>query len=370
MAEPLKNMYSPAFFEALCPVLKENLPGFREKTFIHRVFDTEWPQLELKQRVRHITHALHRSIETDYPQAAKYIVAIANAIRKRKDPQLQGFACIFLPDYLEVYGLEHYDESMAAMEEVTKLISAEFAIRPFLLRYPEKTFKHMLRWSKHADAQVRRLSSEGGRPRLPWGMGVPALKKDPSPILPILENLKADPAETVRKSVANNLNDIAKDHPELVLDLAQRWQGKDPLTNWIIKHGCRTLLKRGHTEALGLHGFRAEHKAQVRDLVLPPKVRVGEYLEWSFTFINKEASDADFRLEYAIDYLTASGKTSRKVFKITEKTFIPGERCSFQRRQSFKDFTTRKHFKGIHNLSIVVNGKARASAEFTVVNAR
>jgi len=370
MAEPLKNMFNPAFFEALCPVLKDTLPDFKEKDFIHQVFDTTWPQLELKQRVRHIAHALHQAMSCDYPRAAGYIVTLADRIRRGDEYQLQGFASMFLPDYIEVYGVDNFKESMAAMEQVTKLVSAEFAIRPFLLRYPEKTFQHMLRWSKHENAQVRRLASEGCRPRLPWGMGIPALKRDPSTILTILENLKADPSESVRKSVANNLNDIAKDHPELVLELAQRWQGKDPLTDWIIKHGCRTLLKRGHTAALGLHGFRSENKAVVKNLELSPKVRVGDYLNWSFTFVNKETEGADFRLEYAIDYLTASGKTSRRVFKITEKTFNPGEGYSFRRRQSFKDFTTRKHFKGLHSFSVIVNGKPRASAEFMVVNGR
>lgn len=370
MPEPLKNMFSPSFFEALCPVLQDTLPAFEEKAFIHRIFDAEWPQLELKQRVRHITRALHRSMACEYSAAASHIVAIAERIRKSDDHHLQGFACIFLPDYLEVYGLDFFDESIQAMEEVTKLVSAEFAIRPFLLRYPEQTFQHLLRWSKHADASVRRLSSEGCRPRLPWGMGVPALKKDPAPIFPILENLKADSSAFVRKSVANNLNDIAKDHPDLVLKLAQRWQGKNADTDWIVKHGCRTLLKRGHTDALGLHGFRPEHKARVKDLVLTERVRIGEYLEWSFTFINKESAEADFRLEYMIDYLTASGKISRKVFKIAEKSFNPDEKYTFQRRQSFKDFSTRKHFKGRHTLLVIVNGSARASAEFMVVNGR
>lgn len=368
MPEPLKNMFSPAFFESLCPVLKEVLPGFHEQTFIHRIFNTDWPQLELKQRVRHITHALHNSMDCDYPEASQYIVAIANRIRQSDDSQLHGFACIFLPDYLGLYGVDYFDESLAAMEEVTKLVSAEFAIRPFLLRYPERTLKHMLRWSRHKDAHVRRLASEGCRPRLPWGMGVPALKKDPAPILPILENLKTDSSESVRKSVANNLNDIAKDHPERVLTIARKWQGQNPQTDWIIKHGCRTLLKRGHVDALGLHGYSPDQKAQIKNLVLSPRVRIGEYLEWSFTFINKESVETGFRLEYAIDYRTASGKISRRVFKITEKNFSPGEKYAFQRRQSFKDFTTRKHFKGAHNISIVVNGKPHATAGFMVVN--
>ena len=203
-------MYNVKFFERLCPVLKKVIPNFNERKFIHAVFDDKWPDLELKQRTRHITLALHQCLPDDFVHAVDIIVNISATLKREGWEQHYPF--IFLPDYIEVYGLENFSVSMKGLEECTKLVSAEFAIRPFIIRYQEQAMKKMLSWSTHPDATVRRLSSEGCRPRLPWAMGLPDFKKDPSPIMPILENLRADPSEYVRRSVANNLNDIAKDN--------------------------------------------------------------------------------------------------------------------------------------------------------------
>lgn len=367
MAEPLKNMYSPTFFERLCPVLSETIPGFDKQAFIYSIFDEQWPELELKQRVRKIAIALRAVLPSTYPAAINIIKKIAVTLRKLKF-QEQGFAMIFLADFIEVFGQDHFDESMTAIEEVTQLVSCEFAIRPFLLKHPQETFSHLLKWSKHKNPSVRRLASEGCRPRLPWAMGIPLLKKDPTPILTILENLKCDDAEYVRRSVANNLNDIAKDHPDLVLDIAQRWNGSDINTDWIIRHGCRTLLKKGNTNALLMQGINPLHKAKIKTFTLKaPKVKIGDHLEFEFNFINEENTSSKFRLDYAINYLTSTGKISTRVFKITENTFESKRPFVFKRKQSFRDLTTRKHHKGTHTICILVNGRKRISKEFHVL---
>ncbi len=364
MSEPLKHMYNVQFFERLCPVLNEVIPNFDERRFVYDVFDTTWPDLELKQRTRQITVALGRCLPSDYREAVELVICLSNLLRKKE--KQQSYPYIFLPDFIELFGLDHFSRSMKAIEECTKFVSAEFAIRPFIIRYPQKTMKRMLAWSKHPHPSVRRLSSEGCRPRLPWAMGLPAFKKDPSLILPILENLKCDPSEYVRRSVANNLNDIAKDHPDMALKIAKEWKGVSPVTEWIIKHGCRTLLKRGHESVLNLHGFNTNAKAFIKDFTLSKKVTIGDSLAFDFTFFHQETTATSFRLEYIIDYLTRSGKTSRKVFKITEHTFEPGTCIQFTRKQSFKDFTTRKHFAGKHYLRILSNGKELAGSEFLV----
>ncbi len=365
MSEPLKYMYNPQFFERLCPVLKEVIPQFEERKFVHSVFDTRWPELELKQRTRQVTKALHSCLPVEFPKAMEMVVSISHRLRKDKEHE-QMYPFIFLPEYIELYGMNHFELSMKAIEESTKLVSAEFAIRPFIIRYPKETMKHMLLWSRHPEASVRRFSSEGCRPRLPWAMGLPDFKKDPSPILPILENLKTDPSEYVRRSVANNLNDIAKDHPDLALQIAKKWSGKCAATDWIVRHGCRTLLKRGNEAILDLHGFNPQAKAGIKDFQATSKVFIGDHLDFSFTFINKEINSSRFRLEYAIDYQTLSGKISKKIFKVTENTFDPSLLYHFKRKQSFKDLTTRKHFKGKHCLRILSNGKELASTEFLV----
>jgi 3-methyladenine DNA glycosylase AlkC len=366
MAEALKHMYSAGFFEELCPVMRATIPNFDCKYFIHRVFNNEWPEFELKQRVRHIAITLHDFMPQNFSDAATILVNLSQALRKNIVRE-QGFATIFIPEYIQVYGLDDPEVSLNALEKITQLVSGEFAIRPFLIKYPQLTLKKMLQWSNHESASVRRLSSEGCRPRLPWAMGIPALKKDPSPILPILENLKADPSEYVRRSVANNLNDIAKDHPQLVLKIAKRWLGKNEDTNRIIKHGCRTLLKKGDEQVLGLHGYNPKSRGVLKKFELPKtKIKIGEYLNFSIGFINRENKVTPYRLEYAIDYLTSTGKRSNKIFKITENEFAAGETVTILRKQSFKNLTTRKHFKGKHTLTILSNGKKVGSKEFMI----
>lgn len=367
MAEPLKNLYNPAFFEKICPVLREIIPGFNERKFIYAIFDERWPDLELKERVRHISKALHTLLPQSYPEAVKLIVSLAQKFRSAEIRE-QGFEMIFLPDYIEVFGQQHFHESMEAIEEVTKLVSAEFAIRPFLLHHPEKCFAYLRRWAMDNNPNVRRLASEGCRPRLPWAMGIPALKKDPAPIFPILEKLRCDPSEYVRKSVANNLNDIAKDHPQQVLALVAQWAGKHAHTDWIIKHGCRTLLKKGDQAALTLHGINPAGKAGIATLELKQKkIRVGDYLEFQFDFTCKEKLPSKFRLDYAIDYITSTGKISTKIFKIEEAVFDPKKSILFKRKQSFQNFTTRKHYTGKHTISILVNGRKIISEQFHVM---
>jgi 3-methyladenine DNA glycosylase AlkC len=282
----------------------------------------------------------------------------------------QAFWHIYLPDYIEQFGADHFDLSMRSLEEITQLVSAEFAIRPFILRYPEKTMKQMLDWSRHPAASVRRLASEGCRPRLPWAIGLPMFKKDPAPILPILENLKQDPSEYVRRSVANNLNDIAKDHPGLVLKMAARWKGISPETDALIRHGSRTLLKRGNDKALHLHGFNPKSRGEAKSLTIKPRnLKVGDSLSFSFQFTNRENTSTFYRLEYRIWYLTSTGKTSQKVFRIAEKEMRPKESITFTRTQRFTDFTTRKHYPGRHQIEILANGISRLKATFRLVRA-
>lgn len=365
MAELLKYMYNPVFFERLCPTLTEIIPGFKERRFINKVFDREWSDLELKQRTRKVTLALHGFLPTDFNRASQLLVAVSKLLMHKNESQ-QSYPLIFLPDYISLYGLAHFESSMNALEEITKLVSAEFAIRPFIMEYHNQAMEQMLCWSKHTDPFVRRLSSEGCRPRLPWAMGLPVFKKDPSTILPILENLKEDSSEYVRRSVANNLNDIAKDHPSIVLDIALKWKDRDPKTDWIIKHGCRTLLKRGSTLALELQGFNPENRSVIKRLSVAQNVKIGDYLMFDFTFQNQEQKRLRYRLEYSIDFITSTGKISKKVFKISESMVEPGATVTVKRKQSFKNLTTRKHFKGKHRMSILINGKVKAEKTFIV----
>ena len=245
MPEPLKNLYNEAFFEKFTKVVKQVIPQFNEKKFLQEIFNDGWQAKELKQRVRHISTVLKNHLPGSYKEQVATIIRIIEQLKRNSING--GFEYMFFPDFIEQYGLDDLKTSLKAIETITQFISCEFAIRPFLIKYQDEVTVQMLKWSKHKHHHVRRFSSEGCRPRLPWAMAIPQLKKDPSPIIPILENLKSDESLFVRKSVANNLNDIAKDHPDVVVAITSVWRGISNETDWIIRHGCRTLLKKKRT---------------------------------------------------------------------------------------------------------------------------
>ncbi|MBP6812584.1 MAG: hypothetical protein KA138_13745 [Saprospiraceae bacterium] len=367
MPEPLKNIFSRRLIEPFAVEIQQVWKDFPTQKFLHQVFDKNWEGLELKQRVRHISHVLRTQLPANYPDALDILVKTTQRYLDKHGEKLT-FEYTFLPDFVEAHGVEYPDHSIPALETLTRWSSAEFAVRPFFLHYPERMCAQMLVWSQHPSAMVRRLSSEGIRPRLPWGMGVPMLKRDPSPIFPILENLKNDPAETVRRSVANNLNDIAKDHPELVLSIAERWLGQSAETDWIVRHACRGLLKKGNAAALAHFGFQKGLEGiEISSLKISDTVPIGGRLAFSFSVKNTAPASAQIRLEYGIDYQTLSGKISAKVFKIKELSLEGGQTLDIARSQSFQDFTTRKHYVGSHTFRVIVNGTLLAEQDFEVI---
>lgn len=354
----LKNIYNPAFYDRLSDVLKKSITGFDKDTFINLINSNGFEDMELKARMRHTSTMLHHFMPKDFKKAVSVLETIIENLR------VSGFgedslACMFLPDYIEVYGLDHYDDAIKALENTTQFTSCEFAVRPFMLKYGEKMMAQMTAWSLHDSYKVRRFASEGARPRLPWAMAIPYLKRDPSAVLPLLENLKNDPAEYVRRSVANNINDIAKDHPDVVLDIAKRWKGFSKETDAIVKHGSRTLLKQGHPEILKLYGLDATHIEFSGFEVLTPKVKMGDSVEFSFAIENKDSQPRTVRLEYGMYYMKAKGQHARKVFKISERVYQPGEKALITRKQSFKAITTRVFYAGEHKLSIIINGEEK-----------
>lgn len=356
MPEKLKDTLFPLEkVQLFASILKDVYPPFRSEKFVDAVCDKDWPKRELKEKMRHTTLSLHKFLPEDFKEAIDILVAVV--------PKVSGFEAIVLPDYVEVYGQEHRDIALPALGELTKCGSSEFGIRPFLNKDLEDTMKYMLAWADSDDFKVRRFASEGCRPRLPWASGVPALKKDPSLILPILEKLKDDPEEFVRKSVANNLNDISKDHPELVLDICKRWQGKSKNTDWIIKHACRTLLKQGNKRAMLLFGFANPELMKVEDFQLSNySPYIGDDISFSFRLVLSTKQKQKVRIEYIVHYVKASGKTSPKVFQIKEVEMKPGEH-TINKKHTFKNMSTRKHYRGEHSFKIVVNGDEKASAK-------
>ena len=365
MAELLKNIYSQTFFEKLNPILSRHIEGFEGEDFINRIFDEEWKKRELKDRMKHIANVLHHFLPDKYPEAIAFILSIVRDIEQSElsEMRLEG---MFLPEYVEKFGLHDLETSVVAMEEITKFASCEFAVRPFIKKYPEKMMRQIYNWTVHENHHVRRLASEGCRPRLPWAMALNVFKKDPLPVLKVLERLKEDTSEYVRRSVANNLNDIAKDHPELVLEIGKQWMGIANETDWIVKHGCRTLLKNAHPGSLKLFGFEEPDEIEVTNLQVQSDIAIGEKLDFSFSLKNNSVKSVKIRLEYAIDYVKSNGSRNRKIFKITENLYASGDESAFARSQSFREMTTRKHYPGMHKLAVIVNGQEMDAKEFKV----
>jgi 3-methyladenine DNA glycosylase AlkC len=223
---------------------------------------------------------------------------------------------------------------------------------------------YMRAWAEDENEHVRRLASEGCRPQLPWAMDLPAFKEDPSPILPVLETLKDDPSAYVRKSVANNLNGISKDHPALVLDICERWIGQSKERDWIVKHACRTMLKAGNRRALLLFGFADPAHLHVENLALDrERLPIGETVQYTFDLCVEGQEPCKVRLELGVYYVKARGNLSRKIFQIREAAYEPG-RHRISRRHSFQERSTRKHHPGEHQLSIIVNGVEKALLSF------
>jgi len=372
LAEPLKAMYDGLFLEKFAGLLKSAWSPFDAVLFAERVRDGDWEQLELKARTRKITEALGATLPQAYDEALAVLYQI--------DEKCTGLPFIIFPDFVEVFGLElhNWELSLDALERFTKYSTSEFAIRAFILADPQRMAKHMLIWADHPNEHVRRLASEGIRPRLPWAQALPLFKRDPSPIVPILEKLKCDDSLYVRKSIANNLNDIAKDHPELVISLAQTWIGKDAKTDWIIRHGCRTLIKQSSPQIMELFGYAKHASAEEEESPLvafaaievdPETVAIGGEVSLRYRVQLREGEPAKLRIEYGIAFVKSGGKTSLKRFLLSDREYAGGASASSVRAHRFADLTTRKHYSGLHLVTLWVNGREVASAELLVTEA-
>jgi 3-methyladenine DNA glycosylase AlkC len=348
----IKDYFNKQTVGELAVAIREQYATFDAEAFTARVFDEGWVARELKERIRHITTILHDLLPADYRAALE--------ILQQAMLQVEGIVQWVFTDYVEVYGLEDWEASIPVLEEFTQRMSAEFAIRPFIERYPERTMARMLSWAGHESAEVRRLASEGCRPRLPWGIRLQDLIADPSPILPILEQLKDDESESVRKSVANNLNDISKDNPDLVLGLLRQWQtGATDEVRWITGHALRTLVKQGHPEALALLGYGSADEIAVHNLAVEPeRIRIGDEIRLSFEIESRAGEPLNLMVDYVVYHMRANGTQSPKVFKLTKRTIRPGEVLQIEKRHSFARVTTRKYYPGEQAIEPKINGRS------------
>ncbi|MBK9255431.1 MAG: DNA alkylation repair protein [Saprospiraceae bacterium] len=366
MAELLKHIYNTSFFDTYSDVLSERIPGFDNDLFMAHFATRHWESLELKQRMAYLAQITNKLLPEPYPEKVETILRLIDDLRKRgvKDQNLEY---IFLADIITEHGLHDLKTSIHAIEHITQFTSFEFAGRPFFIQYPSEMMEQMLTWASHPNANVRRYASEGCRPRLPWGLQLKQFVADPSPILPILEQLKEDPSEYVRKSVANNLNDISKDHPHIVINFIRKWHGTNDKTDKMLRQAARTLLKTGNSEALSLFGNHQHIRFELSDFSINKKtLQIGSELTFSFALCNTDNCSAAFRIEYIIRFMKANGQLSGKIFKITDKFLELHQKVAFSKKHRFADLTTRKHYPGLHQIAIVINGAEVNSLDFSL----
>jgi len=357
MAEKLKDrFFTHDSIRTTAGIIHAIYNHFDVTAFQEEILTEAFMDMELMDKMHHTTRCLKRFLPQSFPEAIDILKKVA--------PKVTSAEGMCFPDYVEQYGLEHEPIALDALAWFTKFSSSEFAIRPFILKNPETVMAFLLKLTQHEDPKVRRFASEGCRPRLPWSMSLPIFKKDPTLIFPILENLKDDPSEFVRKSVANNLNDISKEHPDLVLEKGKKWIGKSKQTDWIVKHACRSLLKAGNPQAMLLFGFSDPRDMSVSNLkAQPTNLQIGSELQFRFALNVKKTGKV--RIEYRVHYVKAKGRTSQKIFKISEKTVHVGTHA-ISRKQAFSDLSTRKHYPGQHLIEVVINGVSMAQTAFNL----
>lgn len=358
--EPLKEMFNRAFYDRLALTMSNVYPEFQRSTFIKEV-TADLSALSLNERMRHTSVVLEKHLPNDYAKALKLL--------KKAIPLMPGgYTNLLFPDFVGLYGLGYFDLSMEALAYFTRFGSSEFAVRCFLKQDIDKGLYWMKKWAGDTDHHVRRLASEGSRPRLPWSFKLDDVIANPALTTPILQQLRQDPELYVRKSVANHLNDISKDHPEYMLNLVAGWDKGNAHTAWIVKHASRSLIKKGHAGSLAVFDFEKQPKVTVEQLAVEPRrLRIGSTLHFSFVLRSDKKRTQKLVVDYIIQYRKKNGTLSPKVFKLKELSLQPSERLKLTKKQVIKDFTTRKHFAGNHVLQVQVNGQILAETSFMLL---
>lgn len=355
-------MVDEAVVEDLATRFAAVFAAFDAASFVEDVVGA-LPQLELKERIALIARRIAAGLPSDYRTALGTVVAVAIA-----EPGVGGFAAWPLCTFVELFGVDDPEASLPAMEHLTKRASCEFAIRPFLRDHWDVAYVQLASFAGHEDERVRRLASEGTRPRLPWAARVPRLIDDPQPGIALITRLRRDPSEAVRRSVANHLNDVAKDHPDLVVAVARSWLAEQPAVDRkMMAHALRTLVKRGHAEALDVLGYAAEAAVEVAAFTVEPqRVEMGDRIVLTTTLRSTADTAQHLVVDFIIHHVTATGGTSSKVFKWTTIDLAPGDTVTLTKRRQIVHASTRTYFPGRHVVELQVAGVHLAATSFEV----
>lgn len=374
MAEPqradLKSFFSPALVRRLSADLARAYPGFPARAFVKDAC-AGLQGLELLDRARHIAAALAKHLPRAYPDAVTVLLDSLGPEQATDELMGVGMAPFFyLPHVIFVAerGLDHFDLSMRAQYALTKRFSAEFSMRPFISKYPERTFALLRRWASDANPHVRRLVSEGTRLRLPWASRVAWLDAHPERVVELLDLLKDDPSSMVRRSVANNLNDLGKVRPDLLTRACAAWlKGASEARRALVNHALRSAVKRGERGALRLLGYGDPASVRLEAVRFePPRVRIGGRVAMSFVLRSRAKIPQRVLVDVAVHFVKGNGDARPKVFKVKRVVLPPLGRMSFVARFSLAVHTTRMPRPGAHAVDVLVNGRALRAGSFEV----
>lgn len=359
--DALKEIFNIHYFKNLAAQIKTVYPALNDKAFVKEARQKLDP-LSLNERMRLAAHLLHHYLPANYKQT---ITILRDVIPKLP----AGYTTLVFPDYVGLYGKKDFKLSMEALAHFTQFGSAEYAIRTYLKDDFTTTIKVMERWATNENYHIRRLASEGSRPRLPWSFKLEEVLRNPEVTRKILETLKEDTTKYVQKSVANHLNDLSKNNTAYMLDLIGSWNNQHPATGWIIKHASRTLIKQGEPAALRLFGFENKPNITINRFALTATtVALGNYIQIETEVASNKKSPQKLVIDYAIHYMKASGTHNRKVFKWKELMLDPLATVSLTKKQLLVDYSTRKHYMGKHFIELLVNGKSMNTIEFLLIS--
>jgi 3-methyladenine DNA glycosylase AlkC len=371
--EPFKNLLNPQTVRAAGEHLQRVWPAFDRVRFERQAIKG-LEDLELKARAQHLAAALEATLPANFHEAADILEATLAPPRAAHEGPvsvqtgtsgLAGWVIWPMTEFVARRGLEQPERSLQALHAMTQQFSAEWALRPFIERHPSVSWPTLQRWTSDPSEHVRRLVSEGSRPRLPWGLQLKGLIADPSPTLPLLRALQDDPSDCVRRSVANHLNDIAKDHPALVADwVAEFLPGASASRRALLRHACRSLIKQGEPRVMALWGVGRPFEGRVRLTVEPSQIRLGEGVELRLRLQSTAKHSQPLLIDYAVHHVKANGQTAPKVFKGWKIELAPDERRELSKTHGVKPITTRRYHPGRHVVDLRINGKVCAEAVF------
>ncbi|MCH1925857.1 DNA alkylation repair protein [Shewanella sp. C32] len=376
MSEPFKNVFNQQLVLKLAKQIQQVHHTFDGASFVSSI-NSKLDHLELKQRSDLICEQLTRFLPQDFLESSAILQRLlgdtvdANALTATSDQDqqgLSGWAIMPLADYVAKHGMQHFDVSMLLLKEMTKRFSSEFAIRPFLDRHTEQAMQIMHQWAVDENEHVRRLASEGSRPRLPWGMRLHKFVQDPQPVLSLLDKLKDDPSEYVRRSVANNLNDISKDHPDLIAQLAADWLiNANKQRQKLVAHACRSLIKAGHPATLKALGYRDAELGVCSLQLSASELIYGGSMQLTASITSTAKHPQSLMIDYVVHHQKANGATSPKVFKWRTAELGAGKTLTIAKKHTIKPITTRVYYPGTHKVELQINGLVVARGEFELV---